>query len=135
MRILLDTYVMLWCVSADGRLDRSAAALIRDPDNEVFFSAASVWELAIKRALGKIRVDLGALMRTLHEDGFSELPVLARHAAEVAALPRHHGDPFDHLLVAQSRVESLQLFTSDKMLARYGDHIVLLGQKQHRSSP
>jgi PIN domain nuclease of toxin-antitoxin system len=86
-----------------------------------------VWELAIKVSLGKFRGDLDELLEALSTEGFSELPVLARHAVEVSALPLHHRDPFDRLLVAQSRVEALRLYTDDAALARYGEHVVLLG--------
>lgn len=126
MRLLLDTHVLLWCMSGDRRLREESAALVRDPANDVYFSAASVWEVAIKAALGKLRVDTGELLRNLAAEGFSELPVFGRHAAEVAALPAHHRDPFDRLLVAQSRVESLRLLTDDKTLLRYGEQVILV---------
>ncbi len=127
MRMLLDTHVLLWCLGADRRLDRKTAALVRSPASDVYYSAASVWELAIKASLGKFRGDLEELLEALSTEGFSELPVLARHAVEVSALPLHHRDPFDRLLVAQSRVEALRLYTDDAALARYGEHVVLLG--------
>lgn len=127
MRMLLDTHVLLWCLGAERRLDRKTAALVRSPASDVFYSAASVWELAIKASLGKFRGELDELLEALAAEGFSELPVLARHAAEVSALPLHHRDPFDRLLVAQSRVEALRLYTDDAALTRYGEHVVLLG--------
>ncbi len=113
-------------MSGDRRLGKESAALIRDPANDVYFSAASVWEVAIKAALGKLRVDAGELLETLAVEGFAELPVLGRHAVELAALPAHHRDPFDRLLVAQSRVESLRLLTDDKTLTRYGEQVMLV---------
>jgi len=127
MRMLLDTHVLLWCLGGDRRLDRKTAALVRSPASDVFYSAASLWELAIKASLGKFRGDLEELLEALAAEGFSELPVLARHAVEVSALPLHHRDPFDRLLVAQSRVEALRLYTDDAALARYGELVVLLG--------
>jgi PIN domain nuclease of toxin-antitoxin system len=127
VRLLLDTHIVLWCLSGDRRLGRSAADLIRDPATDVFFSAASIWELAIKAALGKLRASTDEVLRNLAAEGFSELPVLARHAAAVASLPLHHRDPFDRLLVAQSRAESLRLMTGDKIVARYGEHVMLVG--------
>ena len=126
MRLLLDTHVLLWCMSGDRRLGKASAALIRDPLNDVYFGAASVWEVAIKAALGNLRVDTGELLEALAAEGFGELPVLGRHAAELAALPAHHRDPFDRLLVAQSRVESLRLLTDDKTLTRYGEQVMLV---------
>jgi len=127
MRVLLDTHVLLWCLGADRRLDRRTAALVRSPATDVFFSAASVWELAIKASLGKFRGDLDELLRALEAEGFTELPVTAQHAVEVSSLPLHHRDPFDRLLVAQGRVEGLRLYTDDAALARYGEPVVLLG--------
>lgn len=127
MRLLLDTHIVLWCLSGDRRLGRSSADLIRDPATDVFFSAASIWELAIKVALGRMRASTDEVLRNLAAEGFSELPVLARHAAAVGSLPLHHRDPFDRLLVAQSRAESLRLMTGDKIVARYGEDVMLVG--------
>lgn len=126
MRVLLDTHVLLWCLGGDRRLDRKTAALLRSPATDVFFSAASVWELAIKASLGKFRGDLEEVLRVLETEGFGELPVTARHAAEVSTLPLHHRDPFDRLLVAQGRVEGLRLYTDDTALERYGEPVFLL---------
>jgi PIN domain nuclease of toxin-antitoxin system len=126
VRVLLDTHVLLWCLGGDRRLDRKTAALLRSPATDVFFSAASVWELAIKASLGKFRGDLEEVLRVLETEGFGELPVTARHAAEVSTLPLHHRDPFDRLLVAQGRVEGLRLYTDDTALERYGEPVFLL---------
>lgn len=126
MRVLLDTHVLLWCLRGDRRLDRKTAALLRSPATDVFFSAASVWELAIKASLGKFRGELDELLGALAAEGFTELPVAARHAVEVSSLPFHHRDPFDRLLVAQGRVEGLRLYTDDAALIRYGEPVVLL---------
>ena len=122
MRILLDTHLLLWSVARSRRLPKQARALLLDAANEVFFSAASVWEVAIKSALRRrdFRVDPTVLVRALVRSGFSELPVSAAHAAGVARLPVIHGDPFDRLLVAQSVAEPMTLLTNDAMLARYG---------------
>ena len=122
MRILLDTHLLLWSVARSRRLPKQARALLLDAANEVFFSAASVWEVAIRSALRRrdFRVDPTVLVRALVRSGFSELPVSAAHAAGVARLPVIHGDPFDRLLVAQSVAEPMTLLTNDAMLARYG---------------
>ncbi|MDP4024569.1 type II toxin-antitoxin system VapC family toxin [Methylobacterium sp. NEAU 140] len=121
MRLLLDTHLLLWIVTAPGRLPSGCAALIEATAEEVFFSAASIWEVAIKQGLGrtKLHVDADLLHRTLLRDGFIELPVLSTHARAVATLPPLHKDPFDRLLLAQAIVENLTLLTADATLARY----------------
>lgn len=103
----------------------AARALIEDPANEVYYSAASIWEIAIKSALRRkdFRVDVPALLAALPRMGFVELPVTGAHAARVVQLANIHRDPFDRLLVAQSVVEPLTLLTNDTLLARYGDGI------------
>lgn len=122
MRILLDTHLLLWSVASSRRLPKQARALLLDAANEVFYSAASVWEVAIKSTLRRsdFKVDPTVLVRALAQSGFSELPVTATHAAGVARLPVIHRDPFDRLLVAQSFAEPMTLLTNDAMLARYG---------------
>ena len=118
MKLLVDTHLLVWWV-AGRRLPREAAALIADPGNEVFASAASIWELAIKSGLGRIDVDPGELLRSLETGGFASLPVTNRHALAVATLPAIHGDPFDRLLIAQAQVERLPILTADPHIARY----------------
>jgi len=124
MRLLLDTHLLVWWF-AGAKLPRTARELISDPANEVFASAASIWELAIKSALGRIDVDTDELVPALAKGGVAELPVTARHASAVARLPDHHRDPFDRLLVAQSLVEPMLLLTHDRILARYGSSVVV----------
>ena len=125
MRLLVDTHLLLWAVASSSRLPRAARALIEDPANEVYYSAASIWEIAIKSALRRkdFRVDVLALLAALPRMGFVELPVTGAHAARVVQLANIHRDPFDRLLVAQSIVEPLTLMTNDALLARYGDGI------------
>ena len=127
MRLLLDTHVLIWCLSGDRKLPPATAELIRDPATDVYFSAASIWEVAIKSALGKMRADATAMLKNLVDEGFKELPVLARHTVATMSLPMHHRDPFDRLLVAQSRMESLRLLTDDRVVALYGEPVVLVG--------
>ena len=127
MRLLLDTHVLVWCLSGDRKLPRATAELIRDPATDVYFSAVSIWEVAIKSALGKMRADANAMLQYLVAEGFTELPVMARHTVATVTLPMHHRDPFDRLLVAQSRTESLRLLTNDKIMALYGEPVVLVG--------
>ncbi|MFZ5556241.1 MAG: type II toxin-antitoxin system VapC family toxin [Pseudomonadota bacterium] len=126
MRILVDTHLLLWWV-AGSRLPGKSGDLIRDPSNEVYVSAASVWEVAIKTRLGRLEVDPSAFASALTAGGFGELPVTSRHAAVVAGLPDHHRDPFDRMLVAQALTEPMRLLTHDRALASYGDAILLAG--------
>lgn len=125
MRLLVDTHLLLWAAASSSRLPREARALIEDSANEVYYSAASIWEIAIKSALRRkdFRVDVPALLAALPRMGFVELPVTGAHAARVARLANIHRDPFDRLLVAQSVAEPLTLLTNDALLARYGDGI------------
>jgi len=118
MRLLLDTHVFLWVVMDSRKLKRPAREAILSA-NEVVVSAASIWEIAIKVRLGKIEGDPQQLVQAITDSGFSELPVGARHAAHVAKLPLHHGDPFDRLLLAQAITEPLRLLTVDTVLAQY----------------
>jgi PIN domain nuclease of toxin-antitoxin system len=121
VRILLDTHLLLWSVASSRRLPKEARSLLLDAANEVFFSAASVWEIAIKSALRRrdFKANPMVLVRALAHSGFTELPVTAAHAARVAGLPAIHRDPFDRLLVAQSFAEPMTLLTNDAVLARY----------------
>ena len=118
MRLLLDTHALLWWLDDDARLDPSAADAIADAD-VVAVSAASAWEIAIKQAIGKLTgpEDLSAQLST---NGFTELPVTVAHALAAGALPPHHSDPFDRMLVAQSLLEGLVVVTRDERLADYG---------------
>jgi PIN domain nuclease of toxin-antitoxin system len=123
MRLLVDTHLLVWWV-AGRQLPREAVTLIEDSRNELFASAASIWEIAIKAGLGRIALDPAELTEALEGGGFTPLPVTSSHAVAVATLPSIHRDPFDRLLVAQSRVEHLALLTHDKFLAEYGALVV-----------
>ena len=122
MRLLLDTQVWLWMIAAPERLSAASRALLEEPRNELLFSAASSWEIAVKAGLGKIRapepVDVW-VPRVLAESGVVPFPVLHSHTLAVAALRNHHRDPFDRLLVAQATIESVPILTSDPAIARY----------------
>jgi len=122
MRLLVDTHLLLWAVAKSGRLSKQARRLLEDPANEVFFSAASLWEIVIKAALRRadFRVDVALLRPALVEMGFAELPVTGAHAESLARLPLLHKDPFDRMLVAQSLAEPLILLTNDAALTGYG---------------
>ena len=123
MRLLLDTQIFLWYLADSKRLVPRARTAIRGADR-VFVSAASIWEAAIKTALGKLTVVLDDLVAGIAASGFSELPITALHAARVAALPDHHRDPFDRMLIAQALHEPLHLLTADAALRRYSELIV-----------
>ena len=118
MRLLLDTHLFLWAVTGSPRLKSAARRMIEEAD-EVYVSAASLWEIAIKAGLGKIAADPGELVGAIGASGFVELPVRATHAAAVAQLPLHHRDPFDRLLIAQCLIEPLRFLTADAALAQY----------------
>ena len=120
MRLLLDTHVFLWCVRDDRQLGKVARSTIANA-TEVYVSSASVWEATIKKALGKLDVDIDALVRAITGSGFIELPITARHAAAVARLPDVHHDPFDRILIAQALSEPLRFLTADSILKRYSD--------------
>lgn len=121
MRLLLDTHVLLWAVAASRRLPKAARALIQDHENEVFYSAASVWEISIKAGLRRsdFRIDVEQFHAALPQVGFSELAVRAAHAVAVSRLPALHRDPFDRMLVAQALLEPLVLVTNDELLVKY----------------
>jgi PIN domain nuclease of toxin-antitoxin system len=121
VRLLLDTHLLLWTVGPDERLSSQARRLIGDPENELLFSVASVWEVAIKygRARDDFQVDPRLLRRALLDNGYRELAVTGEHAVAVANLPPLHRDPFDRILVAQSVVEGITLLTSDPRVAQY----------------
>lgn len=122
MRVLLDTHVFIWAVADSQKLGREARATILEAD-EVYVSAASIWEIAIKARLGKIDCDPARMAEAIAESGFLPLHVTPTHAAAVARLPDHHGDPFDRLLVAQAICEPLVMLTADAILSRYSELI------------
>jgi len=131
LRLLLDTHIAIWACFADTRLPKAGHMLLSEAET-VFVSAASIWEIAIKHALRGNR-PIGAFPITGHEAigeferaGFSMLAVTPGHAAMVGSLPRHHGDPFDRLLVAQARAEPLRLVTADRALEAYGEIITIV---------
>lgn len=121
MKLLLDTQLLLWAAGQPERLSPRARRQLNDPENELFFSAASLWEITIKTSLGRddFRVEPRVLRRALLDNGYIELPITSAHAVNVDALPPLHKDPFDRLLVAQALVEGITLLTADAQLARY----------------
>jgi PIN domain nuclease of toxin-antitoxin system len=121
MRFILDTHVLIWASNGSCRLSASARALIADPSNELFFSAANMWEIGIKRRLQRpdFTVDPHSLRLGLLANGYLELSINSEHAMLAANLPEIHKDPFDRLLVAQATVEGIMLLTSDRIVAEY----------------
>ncbi len=123
MRLLLDTHAFLWFVLNDPQLSTAARTAISDPKNGVFVSPATFWEVAIRVSIGKYTVH-GPLedffQRAIKDNDFEVLPIEARHAARVAALPFHHKDPFDRMLIAQALVEGLTLVSIEAAFAAYG---------------
>jgi PIN domain nuclease of toxin-antitoxin system len=121
VKLLLDTHLLLWAAGRPDRLPGAARALLDDPDNTLLFSAASLWEVTIKRGLGRddFAVDPRLLRRGLLDNGYSELAITSDHAIAVDLLPAIHKDPFDRILIAQSLVEAITLLTSDPIVARY----------------
>ncbi len=128
MKLLLDTHLLLWAAGEPQRLSAEAVALLDAPEHELFFSAASLWEIAIKRGLGRadFQVDPRLLRRGLFDNGYGELPIVSDHAVAIDALPPLHRDPFDRILVAQATVEGITLLTMDRQVAQYPGPIRLL---------
>ena len=128
MNLLLDTHVALWAITDSPRLSASARTLILAPRANIWISAASIWEIAIKHALGRgdIPVSSEEAMTYFRASGYRFLAFEPEHAMAVANLPSHHQDPFDRLLVAQAQVEPMRLLTADRLVARYSDTIILI---------
>jgi len=124
VRVLLDTHLLLWALSAPARLPVAARRLIQDAD--VYVSAASIWEISIKAALGKLTADPQEVLAALEPAGFLSLPVAGVHAARVSNLPPVHRDPFDRLLVAQALVEPMRLISTDAALRGYGEIVTIV---------
>jgi PIN domain nuclease of toxin-antitoxin system len=124
LRLLLDSHIYLWFLLGEERLAGAMRESIEDASNLVYVSAASVWELAIKAALGRLDLDGVDLADEIERSGFTQLPVSARHGQTAANLPRHHRDPFDRVLVAQAQLEDLSLVSTDETLSRYDVHLI-----------
>jgi PIN domain nuclease of toxin-antitoxin system len=124
VRILIDTHIFLWWDRQLRRISRSLRAVIEDADNDIYLSAASVWEVAVKRATGKLKFER-PIVESVAKLGFEILPVTGIHAEHAGGLPRHHNDPFDRLLVAQAALEGMVLGTQDRLMRPYG--IAMIG--------
>ena len=121
MKLLLDTHLLLWAAGKPGRLSADARRLMKDAANELIFSAASLWEIVIKRGLGRddFQVDPRLFRRGLLDNGYNELPLGSEHAVAIDGLPLLHKDPFDRILIAQALVEGIILLTMDPLVAQY----------------
>jgi PIN domain nuclease of toxin-antitoxin system len=121
MKLLLDTHLLLWAASWPDRLPPRTRELIEAPDNELFFSAASLWEVAIKSQVERadFQVEPSLLRRGLLDNGYAEIPVTSQHAAALPGLPPIHKDPFDRMLIVQAALEGLTLLTIDAKVAEY----------------
>jgi PIN domain nuclease of toxin-antitoxin system len=120
VRLLLDTHVLIWWLADDRKLSKNARAIIANTDNDVLVSSASLWEIAIKEALGRLDVELDDLEQAIARNGFRPLLISFNHALTAGGLPPVHRDPFDRMLVAQASVEELRLMSHDRVFERYG---------------
>jgi len=123
VRVLLDTHLLLWALSEPSKLPPAVRKQILAA--EVYVSAASIWEISIKSAIGKLEADPNQVLAAIEPAGFSILPVTGEHAAKVAELPSLHKDPFDRMLVAQASTEPMQLLTNDTALRGYGSFVTV----------
>jgi PIN domain nuclease of toxin-antitoxin system len=128
MKLLLDTHLILWAAGSLELLPKKARDLMADPFNELVFSPASLWEVAVKSGLGRadFQVDSRVLRRGLLDSGYQELPITSEHAVFVASLPPIHKDPFDRILVAQAAVEGITLLTTDTIVAQYPGPVLIV---------
>lgn len=128
MKLLLDTHVLLWAASRSNKLPKAGYALLSDPNNELFFSAVNIWEIAIKRSLNRpdLQVQPSVLRNGLLSNGYIEQVVTSAHAVVVDTLPPLHRDPFDRMLVAQSMTEGITLLTVDPLVSQYAGPIIKL---------
>ncbi|MBY4595649.1 type II toxin-antitoxin system VapC family toxin [Ottowia caeni] len=121
MKLLLDTHILLWAAEGSPRLPKVARSLILDSENTLLFSPASLWEITIKKGLGRddFQVDPRVLRRALLDNGYEELTITSEHAVSVDGLPPIHKDPFDRLLISQAMVEGITLLTADERVGEY----------------
>ena len=125
MRLLLDTHILLWWLSDDPSLPVAARRVIADPQSEIFISAATTWEIAIKHALGRLDAPVHRMMDVIEGAGFVPLSMAVEHTILAGNLPAHHQDPFDRMLIAQAQQEGLTLVSVDRIFSRY--QVALIG--------
>lgn len=119
MKLLLDTHALLWWLEDDGRLGARARSLIEEPTNDVLVSVASLWEIVVKLRVRKLEADIGDIAAAVQQDGFALLDIRVAHLLSLAALPAHHRDPFDHLLIAQAIAEDAAFVSDDRHVPAY----------------
>ncbi len=124
MNLLLDTHTFLWAIDNNPNLSQEARAAITDGNNMVFVSAATAWEISIKKALGKLTIPGGSYLDELNVHRFTPLNITTEHALAVENLPQHHKDPFDRLLIAQAQIEKLTLVTRDSRIKQYAVQVI-----------
>ena len=122
-RILLDTHALIWWLDGDNKLGLNAIEQISNPENDIYVSAATVWEMSIKQQMGKL-VAPEDIESKVEQAGFSALPITLFHGQQAGKLPLHHKDPFDRMLIAQAQAEGLQIITQDKKFSSYGINII-----------
>lgn len=125
MRLLLDTHILYWWFYEPDKLSSVALNSVKEAD-EVFYSSASLWEIAIKSRLGQIKADPEQMLHWIEQNDFIELPIFARHTLLVSSLPLHHSDPFDRILISQAMCEPLHLVTTDAQLKPYSELVIVV---------
>lgn len=126
MKVLLDTHILLWLLQEPQQLSPSTLSLLEDRNVEVYYSVATLWELAVKASIGKIEIDFEVLLEALKQNSILPLAINIPHILLMKDLPLHHKDPFDRIIVAQAMVEGFQLFTRDAVLKQYAPRVVKL---------
>jgi PIN domain nuclease of toxin-antitoxin system len=128
VKLLLDTHILLWAAGQPGKIPQSARSLLTAPENSLFFSAASIWEIVIKLELGRedFHVDPYRLRKMLVVHGYAELAITAEHALRINTLPALHKDPFDRILLAQARAEGMLLMTADSAVVQYQESVLAI---------
>lgn len=126
MKLLLDTHVLLWWLNNDEKLSSYARQFITNPDNDIYISDVSLWEIQIKIMNRKLNLDLDILIQQMSENNFQQLRIHKNHILSLSKLPRHHQDPFDRMLISQAISEPLHLITHDKNVSLYSESIILV---------
>lgn len=135
MKLLLDTHALLWWLADDDRLGPEARELIADPGNDVLVSIASLWEIIVKRRVGKLEADITEILDAIERQGFTRLGIDAAHLLALEGLPMLHRDPFDHLLIAQAIAEEASFLSEDRHAHRYPVRVVACSEPASRRAP
>lgn len=135
MKLLLDTHALLWWLADDDRLGPEARELIADPGNDVLVSIASLWEIIVKRRVGKLEADITEILDAIERQGFTRLGIDAAHLLALEGLPMLHRDPFDHLLIAQAIAEEASFLSEDRHAPGYPVRVVACSEPASRRAP